>query len=88
MGNVEINKVGDLWVAEKRVMDDYNIHLECDDDATVVIKQKTAGDKFIDKYVYPSVNGIDEDYDELVYPKTIMVTCTKPVHDLTITEAS
>lgn len=88
MSNVEINKIGDLYVAEKRVMDDYNIHLECEDDATVVVLQRTAGDDFYAKCVYSNVAGIDEDFDELVYPKTIRVTSTKPVKNITITEAS
>lgn len=87
--NMEITfqKEGNLYVAVVEVNADYNLHIECEEPSSFVVYQRTAGTRFATKHSVVGVDIIDDDFDGIVYPKTIKITSTKPAVVAEIIEA-
>lgn len=88
--NLIFTKQGDLYIATAEVNADFNLHIEIESDyrtASVSVLQKTTGEKYASVAQFTGVSVLDEDFDGIVYPKTIKIISSMQVHTGIITEA-
>lgn len=86
--DLSFTKQGDFYVATTSVNNDYNVHIELEDQGTVTVYHKTSGSEFAFVHNASGVVVMDDDFDGIIYPKTIKITTTKPVAKCIITEAA
>lgn len=82
---LQFQKQNGIYVATATVEDDYNLHVECNKPSDVIVNQRTSGEKYAVVHYYKKETIVDDDFDGIVYPKSIMVTSTEPVSVAAIT---
>ena len=87
--NLDFAKQNGSWTPEATVNADFNIHIETKNGGgrmVVAISTVADGEKMkVNRDVIGKV--YDEDYDGIVYPKYLTITCTDEVMMGVITEA-